>query len=283
MIPVLGGEVEEGEQRFPVLREAGNGLIILGVVFVSEHIDRYLGRRAGWRAVDLAKVDLHVDLDREGDLVQYVGGLVNPTPLVSGARKDLLDRLPEAERAVADREVRRNLEPTLLHVDEKLAPALCVLTYPGLEADEFLLALGCCADQHQHALGGFFHSGLQIDPVRPHVHVSPRREVALLPGVVICLPFCCQPRDHRRTGNSASRLFVRRAHFGRIDEVKRILSSAPTSPRSRTLARRTSTGPTPVWIARYGPWPWRTTRSRPSGNFKSFHMATKESASAIST
>src|SRR5215831_1936491 len=78
MIPVLGGEVEEGEQRFPVLREAGNGLIILGVVFVSEHIDRYLGRRAGWRAVDLAKVDLHVDLDREGDLVQYVGGLVEP-------------------------------------------------------------------------------------------------------------------------------------------------------------------------------------------------------------
>src|SRR5262245_10027508 len=73
MIPVLGGEVEEGEQRFQVLREAGNGLIILGVVFVSEHIDRYLGRRAGWRAVDLAKVDLHVDLDREGDLVQYAG------------------------------------------------------------------------------------------------------------------------------------------------------------------------------------------------------------------
>src|SRR6516162_4807333 len=193
MIPVLGGEVEEGEQRFPVLREAGNGLIILGVVFVSEHIDRYLGRRPGWRAVDLAKVDLHVDLDREGDLVQYVGGLVNPTPLVSGARKDLLDRLPEAKRAVADREVRRNLDSTLPDVDEKLAPALCVLTYPGLEADEFLLALGCCADQHQHAFGGFFHSGLQIDPVRPHVHVSPRREVALsarrrnLPAILLCV------------------------------------------------------------------------------------------------
>ena len=35
--------------------------------------------------------------------------------------------------------------------------------------------------------------------------------------------------------------FVRRAHFGRIDEVKPIFSSAPTSSRSRTLARRTST------------------------------------------
>jgi hypothetical protein len=32
-------------------------------------------------------------------------------------------------------------------------------------------------------------------------------------------------------------------------------SSVPTSPRSRSLARRTSTGPTPVWIVRCGPWP----------------------------
>ena len=53
---------------------------------------------------------------------------MNPTPLMPGARKDLLDRLPEAERAVADREVRRNLQPTLFDVDEKLAPALGVRT-----------------------------------------------------------------------------------------------------------------------------------------------------------
>jgi hypothetical protein len=43
---------------------------------------------------------------------------------VSDARKDLLHRLPEAERAVSDREVWRNLGPTLLDVDEKLTPAL---------------------------------------------------------------------------------------------------------------------------------------------------------------
>jgi hypothetical protein len=110
--------------------------------FVGEHIDRCLGRRAGRGSVNLAKVDLHVDLDREGDLVQHVSGLVNPTALVPGARKDLLDRLPEAERAVADRQVGRNLEPALFDVDEKLAPALCALTDPGLEANEFLLPSG---------------------------------------------------------------------------------------------------------------------------------------------
>jgi len=48
---------------------------------------------------------------------------VNPTPLVLGAREDLLDRLPEAERAIADREVRRDLETTLLDVG--LSEFLC--------------------------------------------------------------------------------------------------------------------------------------------------------------
>src|SRR4249920_1926729 len=108
-------------------------------VFVDKYGDRRLGCCAGRRAVDLTKVCLHVDLDREGDLVQHVGGLVNPAPLVPGARKDLLNRLPEAKRAVADCEVRRDLEPTLLDVDEKFTPALRALAYASLEADEFLL------------------------------------------------------------------------------------------------------------------------------------------------
>jgi hypothetical protein len=47
------------------------------------------------------------------------------------------------------------------------------------------------------------------------------------------------------------------------EPVKRIFSSAATSARSRTLARRTSTGPTPVWMARCGPWPcWRMLPAR---------------------
>ena len=150
MVPVLGGEVKKGEQRF--LGQTNDRLVVLGIVFVGEQTDRCLGRGAGRRAANLAKVDLHLDLDLEGDLVEHVGGFMNPTPLVSGARKDLLDR-PEAERAVVDGEVARNLEPTLLDVDEKLTPALCALSNSGLEADELLLALGCCADQHQHRAG----------------------------------------------------------------------------------------------------------------------------------
>ena len=64
---MLGGEVEEGEQRLPILRQAADCLIVLGAVFVGEHIDRRLGRREGWRAAYLAKVGLHIDLNQEGD------------------------------------------------------------------------------------------------------------------------------------------------------------------------------------------------------------------------
>src|SRR6187401_1596639 len=127
MIPVLGGKVEEGEQSFSVLGQACDRLLIFGAVFVGEHVDGDLGGRAGRRSINLSKVCLHVDLDREGNLVQHVGGLVNPTTLVPGARKGLLDRLPEAERTVADREVRRGLEPTLPDVDKEFTPALRAL------------------------------------------------------------------------------------------------------------------------------------------------------------
>src|SRR6201981_1635362 len=102
MIPVLGGKVEEGEQSVSVLSQACDRLLVFGAVFVGEHVDSDLGGRAGRRSINLSKVCLHIDLDREGNLVQHVGGLVNPTALVPGAGKDLLDRLPEAERAVAD-------------------------------------------------------------------------------------------------------------------------------------------------------------------------------------
>jgi len=104
---------------------------------------------------------------------------VNPTALVAGPRKDLLDRLPGSERAVADGQVRRDLEPAPLDVEEEFTPALRALAHPGLEADEI-------------------HAGLQVDPVRPHIDVASRREIALVPGVVFGLPLRRRSRDHRR-------------------------------------------------------------------------------------
>jgi hypothetical protein len=58
MVPVLGREVEEGEQSAPVLGQAGDRLLVLGTVFLGEHVDRGLRGCAGRRSVDLSKVCL---------------------------------------------------------------------------------------------------------------------------------------------------------------------------------------------------------------------------------
>src|ERR1700722_13215127 len=80
-------------------------------------------------------------------------------------------------------------------------------------------------------------------------------------------------------GRRASRLLVRRAHLGRMFEVKRMRSPEAVA-RSRAFGFCTSTGPIPVWIARTGSCPWRTTRRRPSGSTSSSVEARNVSNSA---
>src|SRR5579872_6205476 len=102
VVPMLGGKVEEGEQRLPVLGQAGHRLVVLDPVLLGEGVDGYFGFRSGWCTVDFAEVGLHVDLDRGSDLVEHVDDFVHPTALVAGDREDLLERLPQAETAVAN-------------------------------------------------------------------------------------------------------------------------------------------------------------------------------------
>ncbi|MEH2475582.1 hypothetical protein V1281_003243 [Nitrobacteraceae bacterium AZCC 2161] len=57
-----------------------------------------------------------------------VHGLMHPASLVPGAGKDLIERFPEAECAVANGNFRGNLQFPLLDVDQQLAPALRALS-----------------------------------------------------------------------------------------------------------------------------------------------------------
>ena len=96
-VRVLGWEIEEGEQRrFAILRQASDRLVVLGAVFVGEHVDRGHGRRTGRRAVNLAKVGFHIDLNRESDLVQHI-----PVALPPGRARLATRPLPIGSFAVA--------------------------------------------------------------------------------------------------------------------------------------------------------------------------------------
>ena len=169
----------------------------LAPYFSAKVVDRRLGRRAVRRHPDLAQVGLGRRLDRLRQLVQHVGGLVHGAALMPGRRRDLLQRLPEAERPVAGGQLGRDGQAARLEVNQQLPPALRALAHADLEADQFLPALRRRPDQHQHALGLRLHPRLQVDAVRPDVDVAPRRQVAPLPARVVGLPLAPQPRDHR--------------------------------------------------------------------------------------
>src|SRR5674476_661780 len=116
VIPMLGREVEEGQQRFAVLRQAVDRLVMFRLVFLGEDIDRYLGQSAARRQVNFAQILLHVRLHRQRDLVQHVRGLMHPAALMRRSGKDLIERLPEAERTVTNGDFRSDLPVSYTHL-----------------------------------------------------------------------------------------------------------------------------------------------------------------------
>src|SRR6516165_7880548 len=80
-------------------------------------------------------------------------GIMNPTPLVPGAGKDLIDCLPEAERAVPHGEIRRDLKPAPLDVDEELAPALRATNMARTMCHWRPPVFAALAESHHHTIG----------------------------------------------------------------------------------------------------------------------------------
>src|SRR5215470_913181 len=82
-----------------------------------------------------------------------------------------------------------------LTIEQQFAPILRAFAGAVGEADEFLAALRRRADQHQNALLLVFKPGLQIDAVCPDVHVAFRRQIALLPSLVLVEPAVLEAND----------------------------------------------------------------------------------------
>jgi hypothetical protein len=122
---------------------------------------------------------------------------VDPAALAAGLRPHLLDRLPEAERAVGDRELRRYRKPAPLQVEEQFPPGLGALAHAVNEADQLLLALRRGADDDQQALGIGLKTGLHVDAVGPEVDVALGGEIAPAPAQVLVRPGLLEPSDGR--------------------------------------------------------------------------------------
>src|ERR1700688_3443822 len=97
---------------------------------------------------------------------------MHPASLVRRSGKDLVERLPEAERTVTNGDFRSDRQPPSFHIDEKFAPALRAFPNANLEADELLLALRRGPDQHQHAFAVVFHAPAGIHRRPTHTGIG---------------------------------------------------------------------------------------------------------------
>src|SRR5215218_7322286 len=86
VVPVLGGQVVEGEQGVAILRQALGRPRVLGAVLLGKDVHRRLGRSTSGRTMDLAQVRLHGPLDGSRHLVENVGGLVHDANTIDAIR-----------------------------------------------------------------------------------------------------------------------------------------------------------------------------------------------------
>src|SRR6188472_4752392 len=181
VLPVFGGEVVEGEQRLPVFHQAGRGLVVLGAVGVDEMVEGGRGRLPGLGHPDAVQVLLGLGLHALGQLVQNVGGLVDPTALLARGPIDLAQRLPEPEVAVADSEFRADLQAAVAQIHQQLAPRLLALAIAVGEPDQFLSAELVRADHDQDALALLIKTSIEVDAIDPEVDVALAGQTAPLP------------------------------------------------------------------------------------------------------
>ena len=137
-------------------------------------------------------------LQRLRHRVQNVAHLVEPAALFTGRAEHLAQGVPEAERAIANGQVRGLAQAAALQVQQQFAPALAAFTVAVHKAQNVLVAPLVGADNHQHALLVGVHARLETNPVGPEIHIAFRRQVAPAPAFVFGPPFGLQPRDRAR-------------------------------------------------------------------------------------
>ena len=122
---------------------------------------------------------------------------MEPAPLLAGVGEHLPHRLPEPQRAVADRQHRCG-HPAPATRPQQIGPRLGRLAVPVGQRDELLAAVGAHPDHHQQAQLLLLEADLEVDPVDPQVHVVGARQDALGERLGLVLPLRGQPGDRRR-------------------------------------------------------------------------------------
>lgn len=193
--PVLGGEVVEGQEHLPILRQALDCLGVFRLVGLHEQVERLVGVLLRVGHPDGVQLRLGFRLKPLGQLVQHVGRLMDAAALLPRVGPHLPHRLPEAQGPVADHQLRIDGKPSGLHLQQQAQPGLLALPVAVGQGDQFFFSVGGGSHHHQDALPVLFQADVEMHPVHPDIHVLLALQGSLAPLLVLLLPDGLQPRD----------------------------------------------------------------------------------------
>src|SRR5258705_13609663 len=121
-LPVLGRKVVERQQRIAVLDQAIDRSLVFDLVGFDKGFQCLNGILLGLGHPDLLQRTLGLGVQALRHLVQDVRGLVHPAALLAGCRPHLAERLPEPERAIGDRNLRRRSQAATLQIEQQITP-----------------------------------------------------------------------------------------------------------------------------------------------------------------
>jgi hypothetical protein len=121
---------------------------------------------------------------------------MDPTPLLAGLREHLPKRPPQPQRPVAHHHHRR-AHAAAAKVAQQLRPRVAGLPLSLGDRHQFLGAVGAHPHQHQAAQPPVLQADVEVDAVRPAVHVVPVGQAALQERLPFGLPLGSQPGHHR--------------------------------------------------------------------------------------
>ena len=101
MDPVLGREVVKGQQHLAILDQTGNGGRVFGLKGFHKMVKGLVRLGLCLGHPDLMQHRLGFGMNRLGQIVQHIGGLMDPAALPTRRRIHFLQGRPEAQRPVA--------------------------------------------------------------------------------------------------------------------------------------------------------------------------------------
>jgi hypothetical protein len=127
---------------------------------------------------------------------QHVGDLVEPAALFPGGGEDFAERGPEPQRTVPDREG-WGAHAAAGAIAQQIGPGLGRFPVSVGQRDQLLPAVRAHADHHQQAEFVLLEADVDVDAIRPQVHVVHVRQIPGGERSLLGLPGLGQRGDHR--------------------------------------------------------------------------------------